>query len=499
MQTLFAKPFRGGIHPTGHKERTEQSQIEKLPTPKRIFLGLQQRNGTLLTPLVKVGDYVGKGQLVAKGASDMAVPLHSPVNGTVVEIRDYVSAHPSGIKIKTLIIKSSEDNSWSENYPPINPDTLSQDEMIQRILDAGIVGLGGAGFPSGVKLRLAKQKGVHTLLINGGECEPYLTCDDRLMQEHASEVVAGIELMVRAIGAKEALVAVEDNKPRSIEALSHAASEIENISVKVVPSLYPMGSERHLIKAVTGKTVAPGELSVALGILVHNVATARAVYHALRFNRPLIERVITVSGGGIEQPKNLVVPIGTPVSDLLTACGGLTMSAQRLVAGGPMMGQVIPSPYTPVDKSIGGLLALNEQEVRDDQSHDCLRCGRCVSACPMGLMPFQMAAHSRVSDYEGAQDYGLNNCLLCGACSYVCPSRIPLVQHFSHARGQINAQRSMAQKSALARKLTDARKQRLDREAAAKQAEKEAKAAARKKKAAEKKAKQAAAKAAAGE
>ncbi|TXR53024.1 electron transport complex subunit RsxC [Reinekea thalattae] len=487
----FAKPFRGGIHPVGYKEFSQDCAIEKLPAPKRVYLGLQQRNGTLLSALVSVGDSVGKGQLVAKGANDMAVPLHSPINGTVEDIRDYVSAHPSGIKIKTLVIKNNGDSSWSQQHGSIHPLSLASDEMLQRILDAGIVGLGGAGFPTGIKLRLARDKQVHTLIINGGECEPYLTCDDRLMQEYAVDVVLGSQLMAKAIGARKAIIAVEDNKPASIQALKIAAAELHDIEIQVVPSLYPMGSERHLIKAVTGKTVAPGTLSVELGILVHNVATARAVYHALRFNRPLIDRVLTVSGAGIEQPKNLLVPIGTSVADLLSACGGLTMSAQRLVAGGPMMGQVIPSPYTPIDKSIGGLLALTDQEVRDEQSHDCVRCGRCVAACPMGLMPFQMAAHSRVSDYDGAQDYGLNHCLLCGACSYVCPSRIPLVQHFSHARGEINAQRSMAQKSALARLLTNARAERLAKEAAQRKAEKAAKAAERKKKAAQRKAQQA--------
>jgi electron transport complex protein RnfC len=340
--------------------------------------------------------------------------------------------------------------------------------MIQRVLDAGVVGLGGAGFPTGVKMRLALQKKVHTLLINGGECEPYLTCDDRLMQEKAAEIINGVALMVQAIGCKQAIVAIEDNKPNSIEAMTQASSHLDKINVQTVPSLYPMGSERHLVKAVTGKAIAPGQLSTELGILVHNVATARAVYHAIRYQRPLVDRVLTVSGQGIETPKNLLVPIGTPVHEILTACGGMKIGAHRIVAGGPMMGQVIPSPYSPVDKSVGGLLVLVHEEVRTEQSHDCVRCGRCVQACPMGLMPFQMAAHSKVSDYEGARDYGLDHCLLCGACSYVCPSKLPLVQHFQHARGQVNAQRSMLKKSTLARQLTEAKQKRLEREAQAK-------------------------------
>ena len=480
MFSFFSKPFRGGIHPAGFKELTANKAIDKPVKPKRVYLSLQQRNGTVLTCLVKEGEAIGKGQLIARGTSDMAVPLHSPVNGVVEKIAPYLTAHPSGLKSQTIQILANDDNSWAANYAPTATVQLSPEQMIQRVLDAGIVGLGGAGFPTGVKMRLARQKEVHTLLINGGECEPYLTCDDRLMQEKASEIISGVDLMQTAIGAKQAIIAIEDNKPASMAAMREASAHLATLSIVSVPSLYPMGSERHLIKAVTGKAVPPGELSLGMGILVHNVATARAVYHAIRFQRPLIDRVITVSGGGIENPKNLVVPIGTPVNDLLTACGGLTMSAERLITGGPMMGQVIPSPYTPIDKSIGALLALSEQEVRAEQTQDCVRCGRCVEACPMGLMPFQMAAMSNKSDYDGARDFGLDHCLLCGACAYVCPSRLPLVQSFSHARGQVNAQRSMTQKSTLTRQLTEARQRRLEKEAAAKKAEK-AERAARKK------------------
>lgn len=478
MQFSFKKPFSGGIHLEGNKEFTQDKAIENTLKPVRIYLGLRQRNGTMLSSLVKVGDRVGKGQLVAKGSSEFCVPLHSPVNGFVEAIKDHVSIHPSGIKNKTLVIHSDPNVlGWAEDIPPSNVDALSSDEMIQRVLDAGVVGLGGGGFPTGIKMRLARNQKVHTLLINGGECEPYLTCDDRLMQEKAVEIVAGVDLMVKAIGCQQAIIAIEDNKPESIRAVQEACSENDRIKVHVVPSLYPMGSERHLIKAVTGKVIPAGMLSANLGILVNNVATAQAVYHAIRFQRPLIERVFTISGAGIEQPRNLVVPVGTLVTELITACGGLTMNAERLIAGGPMMGQLIPSPMSPVDKSIGGLLALCKTEVREEQSHDCVRCGRCVKACPMGLMPFQMGALSRVSDYESLKEYGIENCLLCGACSFVCPSRIPLVQHFMHSRGQINAQRSMSKKMTVAKQLSESRKERLSKELEAKKAAKAAKAA----------------------
>jgi electron transport complex protein RnfC len=476
MHMQFRRPFRGGIHLEGNKELTQGKPIEDELKPQRLFLSLRQRNGTMLQPLVQVGDTIGKGQLIAQGVGELSVPLHSPVNGYVEAIKNHISIHPSGIKSLTIVIKADyKVLGWATDIPPSNPANLLPEEMIQRVLDAGIVGLGGGGFPTGIKMRLARSKKVHTLLINGGECEPYLTCDDRLMQEKASEIVAGVRLMVQAVGCKQAIIAIEDNKPASITAIKGACSEIDFINVHIVPSLYPMGSERHLIKTVIGKTVPHGVRSASQGILVNNVATARAVFHAIRFQRPLIDRVFTVTGRGIETPRNLVVPVGTPVGDLLGACGGLTMGAARLIAGGPMMGQTIPSPLAPVDKSIGGLLALCQSEVRAEQSHDCVRCGRCVKACPMGLMPFQMGALSRVSDYESLLDYGIENCLFCGACAFVCPSRIPLVQHFMHSRGQINAQRSMSKKMALAKQLSEARQQRITKEIEAKKALKAAK------------------------
>lgn len=477
---LSARPFAGGIHPKGFKELTEDKYIDRLDSPDHLYLNLQQRNGAKLVSLVEVGETVFKGQLLAKGSSDMAVPLHSPVNGKLEAIKEVTSPHPAGLKTSCMVLSNNGDPRWGEDHRPCDYRQLTPEQIIQKVLDAGIVGLGGAAFPTGVKLRLARQAKVHTLLINGGECEPYLTCDDRLMREQAAEIVSGVQMMLKALGAQQAIIAVEDNKGEAIAMMADAIAELPQISLKSVPSLYPMGSERHLIKAVTGEMVPPGQLSTKLGILVNNVATARAVFHAVRFSRPLIERVITVSGAAVEEPGNLVVPIGTLVSQLIAQCGGLKVDAARLVAGGPMMGQALPSPFVPTDKSIGGVLALTESELRQEQSHACVRCGSCVEACPMGLMPFQMAAYSRVSDWPQAQHFGLDNCLLCGACSYVCPSKIPLVQYFQHARGNLNAQRSMRQKSAHARELTQARQLRLAKEAEAKKAAKAAKASKRK-------------------
>ncbi|MGY5449547.1 electron transport complex subunit RsxC [Agarivorans sp. MS3-6] len=475
MFRLKARPFSGGVHPKGFKELTNKQSIVKHFSPDRVYLGMQQRNGSMLHCLVAAGDSVYKGQLIAKGSTEMTVPLHSPVNGTVLEIKPYLSSHPAGIKCQTLVILNNAVNHWGVDYPPSDYRKLTPEQIVQRVLDAGVVGLGGAGFPSGIKLRLARKSHVHTLLINGGECEPYLTCDDRLMQEHAAEIIGGINMMLKAIGATKAVIAIEDNKPQAIAAMTSACEQQHNIQLKMVPSLYPMGSERHLIKAVTGLAIPPGQLSTAKGILVHNVATAKAIYQAVRFQRPLVERVITVSGDAVEKPSNLTVPIGSLVSQVLAECGGLKAEANRMIAGGPMMGQVLPSPFVPVDKSIGGLLALSDAQINKRESQDCVRCGNCVKVCPMGLMPFQMAAHSNQGDFSGAQQFGLDACLLCGACSYICPSSIPLVQYFQHAKSNVNAQRSMVQKSNLARQLTDARQQRLAKELEAKKAAKAAK------------------------
>ncbi|QSX34199.1 electron transport complex subunit RsxC [Shewanella avicenniae] len=480
MLNLLSRPFRGGIHPESYKTLTNGSGIDRFFWPRNVFLSLQLRNGALLTPLVKAGDSVKRGQLIAKGRNDMVAPLHAPVNGIVTGITPHFSSHPSKVKCDTIIIRANGDRRWGETHPQQNYLALSSDEIIARVRDAGIVGLGGAGFPTVAKIQFARKGGADTLVINGGECEPYLTCDDVAMQEYAPEVIAGVKLLMIASGTKKAIIGVEDNKPAALAQLKSAASEDDAIEVRAAPSIYPMGSERHLIKFLTGKEVPMGGHAGAIGVLVHNIATARAVYQAVRFQRPLVSRVITVSGKGIGSPRNVEVPVGTPVNEVLEYCGGVKESTSRLLFGGPMMGQVISSPYIPIDKTVGGILALTDDEVKTREQTECIRCGQCVRACPMGLMPFQMAAYARLSDFSKTEELGVNHCLSCGACSYVCPASLPLVQYFQFAKGSINANRLKAQRSATARALNEERAQRLEREAAAKAAAKAAKAAARK-------------------
>lgn len=474
LKQTAAYHFRGGIHPSGHKSLTADNAIQPLPLPSLLYLNLGMASQQPLVALVKPGDAVQQGQLVAQGTDPRSTPLHAPVNSIVEAIQPYHCPHPSGLKVPTLILRTQPDKAYTP-HPAQNPYSLTVEQMIQGIAQAGIVGLGGAAFPTAIKLNGARQSGCHTLIINGGECEPFLTCDDRLMQEKPEDIIAGIQLLLTASGCKRAIIGIEDNKPAAFSALHYAANESEQIEVRQVPSLYPMGSEKHLIYTLTGQQVPQGQISLSIGILVQNVATAYAVYQALRYHQPLTHRIVTISGDSIERPGNYRVPIGTLVSHLISQAGGLKMDAARLIAGGPMMGQVLPSPFVPIDKSMGGILALSEQFVQSKNANGCIRCGRCVKACPMGLMPLEMASRARQHDLKGSVRFGLDNCLLCGSCSYECPAHIPLVQIFRYAKSSQQQERQGSQKTALAQTMKAQKETRLAIQQAQKAAKKASK------------------------
>ena len=481
--------IRGGVHPEGRKASSADTAIRALPLPPLLHVPLQQHIGAPAKPAVRVGDRVLAGQLIGAGQGHVSAPVHAPTSGTVVALGDHPAPHPSGLPAATVTIAPDGDARWIDVEVPADPFALAPDEVSARAGAAGIVGLGGAAFPSAVKLDASRKSGVDTLVINGGECEPYLTCDDRIMRERAAEIVTGIRLIQHAVGARRALVGIEDNKPEALAAMRAAAAGTA-VQIRAVPAMYPMGWEKQMIQALLGREVPAEGRSADIGVLVHNVATAWAVQQAVFLGRPLVSRIVTVSGGAVVQPGNLEVPIGTPVQALFDACGGFLSAPARLVLGGPMMGHQLAHTGVPVVKGSSGVLALTQAEIGLTRPAPCIRCSSCVRACPVGLLPLEMAARVRADDLAGAAALGLRDCIGCGSCSYVCPSSIPLVHFFSYARGELTAQARSKLKLEATRKLADERSARMERIAR----EREEAAAARK---AAKAAKEAAAKAAA--
>lgn len=471
-------PVRGGIHPEYRKDRTADLAIIAMPVPDTLYIPLQQHIGAAAEPVVQADDRVKKGQVIARGQGPVSAPIHAPTSGTIRAIADLPAPHPSGLPQPTILLDSDGANEWAD-LPDGLADPFAADpaDIRARVAAAGIVGLGGATFPSAVKLTLGTQVKIDTLLINGAECEPYLTCDDRVMREFADQVIDGARIMAYALGAADIVIAVEDNKPQARQALDSAASGLSNVAVIGVPVQYPMGSERHLTQAITGQETPARMLTAQLGVVVHNVATAQAVHHAVRFGRPLLARVVTVSGGAVGRPANVLVPLGTLVSDLVAFCGGLTQPPQRMVSGGPMMGQPLPSLDVPVVKGTSGILALTAAETNEQPSQPCIRCGSCVTICPCGLVPVEMAAFIRKDHLDSAAKIGVMDCFSCGSCSYVCPSHIPLVQYFNYAKGAIAAQDRDARKRDHVKHLVENRNARVEKLA---QAKRDAAAAAKK-------------------
>lgn len=457
--------FHGGVHPEAHKIPSAVKPIEDLPLPRRFYIPLQQHIGTPAKPEVEIGQQVLKGQLLAHSQGIVSAPVHAPTSGTIVAIDEFTAPHPSGLPVCTITLEGDGENRWQHALMPVDPFKLEPEEIATRVGVAGIVGMGGATFPAAVKLNLGRSHRIHTLIVNGGECEPYLTCDDRLMREQAHQAVDGIRIILRALRTERALIAIEDNKPTAIAVMNAACRRHDNVKVVTVPSRYPMGSEKQMIQTVTGREVPAGQRSADIGVVVHNVGTAYAVHRAIRLGRPLVSRIVTVGGGAVREPKNLAVPLGTLVEELLAFCGGFCEPPARLLMGGPMMGQILPHTRVPVVKGTNGIIALTAAEIKAKPVAPCIRCNSCVSVCPCGLMPLEIAARVRKGDLDGATDYGLTNCIGCGSCSYVCPSHIPLVQYFNHAKGELVARREAKHKAEKTRKLAEQRQARLEREA----------------------------------
>ena len=470
----------GGVKPSYHKADSAALPIETLPLPERLILPLRQHAGSDAIPIVKPGDKVLKGQLIALPPSEVSAPVHASSSGEVIEITDVPAPHPSGLTAKAIIIKCDGYDRWLQREPLSNPYHTPALELAQRVSDAGIVGMGGAIFPAAVKLKQGTRHEIKTVIVNGSECEPYLTCDDRLMRERARDIVEGAKLIHHILRAFRVVIAIEDNKPEALAAISAAAERHGMIEVQEIPTRYPMGSAKQLIQEVTGQEVPAGGRSTSVGVLVHNVGTVYAIQQALVYGRPLISRVVTVAGGSIKTPRNVEARVGTPVQDLFNFCGGFTEQPAKFILGGPMMGQPLNTTDVPLIKGATGVLALTKAELPKQDTAPCIRCGRCVDACPMGLLPLDMAAHSRVDDFDGADEAGLKDCILCGSCAFVCPSHIPLVQYFQYAKGEQDSNRKTEKKLVYTAELARERDQRLEAEAAAKAAAKAAKKAKKK-------------------
>ncbi len=438
---MSSKTFRGGVHPKEYKELTEHLAFEYFPAPDEIILPLSQHLGKEAKPLVKKGDEVILGQLVAQPDGFISAPIHSSVNGKVLSIGKEVT--PLGFPKDSIVIKASENSVDKKfTFPPLDPETITPDEIRQRVAEAGIVGQGGAAFPTYVKLSPPKDKVIDVVIINGCECEPYLNCDYRLMLEQPEKIIKGLKLIMKAVSAQRGLIVVEDNKSDAAQKLSELVNSDEDIDVKLVKTKYPQGSEKHLIKAVLGREVPSGALPFEVGAYVQNVQTAIALCEAFWEGKPLTERVLTVSGEAIKNPKNLRVKLGTPAKNIIEFAGGFTEEPDKIIFGGPMTGFALFDLSVPVVKGTSGILALKVGEIEAaDRSNECLRCGRCIDACPVFLLPVSLADLMLVGDVDGLERKGSLDCIECGCCAYSCPTRRPLVQMIRFAKSQVLARK----------------------------------------------------------
>ncbi|MCL4537782.1 MAG: electron transport complex subunit RsxC [Nitrospirae bacterium] len=419
--------FKGGIHPPDKKELSKEKIISTTKPPKRVVIPLVQHIGAPCKLSVSVGQEVKKGEAIGTPEGFVSAPVHSSVSGKVIAIGEFPLA--TGRMVTSVVIENDGKEEWASLKD--NPDymKLSPDELKGKVKDAGIVGMGGAAFPAHVKLSPPKEKPVDVVILNGAECEPYLTADYRLMLERPQDVVEGLKILMRILGVNKGFIGIENNKPDAVEAMKKAASGEGNIQICALEVKYPQGAEKMLIRATVGREVPPRGLPMDVGVVVQNIGTAVAIYEAARYGKPLIERIVTVTGEGIKEPKNLMVKIGTLVSDLIEECGGLKSEVAKVVSGGPMMGFAMYSLDVPVTKGTSGVLVLPEEGViHAEDFGPCIRCGRCIDICPMGLMPSMLSVLSERGFYEETKDYNLFDCFECGSCTYVCPSKRPIVQ-----------------------------------------------------------------------
>ena len=429
---------KGGIHPAENKLSADKA-IKKAGLPKQVSIPIAQHIGAPSTPVVKKKDQVKAGDVIAQSQGFVSSNIHSSVSGTVAKIDQVIDA--SGFR-KPCAVISVEGDEWADGIDTseelVRDITLSAEEIRQKVLEAGIVGMGGATFPSHVKLSVPEGKQVDTLIINGVECEPYLTADHRVMMERAEEMLTGVRIMMRALGVERALIGVESNKPDAIAHLNNLVEGETGIDVYGLKVKYPQGGEKQLIKALLDREVPSGGLPLDVGTVVHNVGTTLAVYEAVQKNKPLVERVVTVTGKSLQKPANLLVRIGTPVKDLIEAAGGLPEDTGKVVSGGPMMGKALQSLDAPVVKGTSGVLIIPQKEAKRAADVHCIRCSKCISVCPMGLEPYLLKQLSQQERYEELEALALMDCIECGSCSFTCPAHLPLLDYIRLGKSHVS-------------------------------------------------------------
>ncbi len=420
---------KGGIHPSENKISAEK-KIENLPLPESVSIPVSQHIGTPAIPVVKKGDKVKTGTLIAKSAGFVSANIHSSVSGIVTKIDNITDS--SGFK-NTAVIINVEGDEWEDNIIRDNrvltQISADKEEIIKKIADNGIVGLGGATFPTNVKLSIPKGKKAELLIINGVECEPYLTSDHRLMIERAEELIVGTKILMKALSVDKAIIGIENNKPDAIKLLNQLSDKRLGIEVVELKVQYPQGGEKQLIKACTGREVPSGGLPVDVGVVVQNVGTAFAVYEAVQKNKPLFERVVSVTGKSVAKPSNFFVRIGTPVANLIEASGGIPENTGKIINGGPMMGKALSTTKVPVTKGTSGILIMNTKESKREKTQNCIRCAKCVFVCPMGLEPYLLMQLAEKMSWELTENNKTLDCIECGSCSYICPSKRPLLDY----------------------------------------------------------------------
>lgn len=470
--------IHGGVHPPENKLQSSGEPIARIPLAEQLILPLTQHVGAPAIPVVKVGDRVLKGQLIADAQGVFSATLHASTSGTIVAIEDRPVMHPSGMSAPCIVIASDGEDRWTELHECEDYSALPHTELVDKIRRAGLAGLGGAGFPTAIKLDPRRADLIDTLILNGTECEPYITADDRLMRECADEVIQGSLLLARILGHPQTiLVGIEDNKPEAIAAMQKAAQNTP-VEIVVFPTKYPSGGEKQLIQILSGKEVPSGKLPAELGIVVQNVGTAQAAWRAVRYGEPLVERITTVVGEALKIQRNIRVPLGTPIGHILQHHGFVPHTGERLIIGGPMMGYTVDKLAAPVSKTTNCILAPSLTEMpAPPPAQACIRCGMCAEACPANLLPQQLYWYAQAEDHEKLLNHHLMDCIECGACSYICPSAIPLVQYYRASKADIRHQEAERIKSDRARERFEQRQARLAKQ----EAEKEAKRLARKK------------------